>query len=715
MITHYSTGPLIHTTLAGTYAPRWISQVYSADLDGDGLDDLLVLGASYPMGGSPVAQPGLVAFGVGDGDFAVASPSVFPLAALKTVHPREVMFADFNADGFLDVFVASHGYDAPPFPGEQNLLFLSNGNGTWRDATATLPQLSDFSHSACVGDVNGDGALDIVVGNMSPGPGPYVLLNDGNGGFTRRDDLLPVGPGGLLDARYQRLTSVQLCDLDADGRDDLVLGPAFSTASQPRPVQILWNTSNGGFVDAPATSMPLPAVSGSTHLAYDVATIDVNFDGLQDLIVAYQRDVALGGWELQVLENQGGRQFVEATDRYLPDPTIQAGPTPSAQLPESQYWVQFVRPLDVNADGLTDFVLDARGVTEAPDAMPFIYVHLPDGTFEAIRAGDMPDGRFDYSTQYAQWGDGGGFVHLGVVNSQAVLDTLPVSIEPYLPRSVEGGAGNDTLVGGPMDDLLQGMSGNDRVDGSSGVDTAIFAGPLHDYLISRTATRFAVTDSASGRDGVDTLIGIERLQFSDFRVNLTVQATAALLPAADLQRLEELYVAFFNRIPGADGLAYWIGKFQEGKTISDIADSFYLAGVQYSNLTGFSASMSDADFVNVVYRNVLGRPEGAAASGLAYWTGALADGTETRGSLVSRILDSAHSFKGDATYGWVADLLDNKIAVATRFAVDWGLNYRTPEAAIANGMSIAASVTSGGTDAAFALIGISPASFDIVA
>lgn len=52
------------------------------------------------------------------------------------------MFADFNGDGQLDVSIGDHGYDAPPFPGAQNRLFLSNGNGTWREAGDNLPAIS---------------------------------------------------------------------------------------------------------------------------------------------------------------------------------------------------------------------------------------------------------------------------------------------------------------------------------------------------------------------------------------------------------------------------------------------------------------------------------------------------------------------------------------------------------------------------------------------
>lgn len=95
--------------------------------------------------------------------------------------------------------------------------------------------------------------------------------------------------------------------------------------------------------------------------------------------------------------------------------------------------------------------------------------------------------------------------------------------------------------------------------------------------------------------------------------------------------------------------SHWIDQAKNGMSIPAIADAFYAVGVQYTALTGFSASMTNADFVNTIYRNVLGRKYGADTEGLAYWTGELSAGHATRGRLVSTILDSAHSFKGDAT------------------------------------------------------------------
>ena len=57
---------------------------------------------------------------------------------------------------------------------------------------------------------------------------------------------------------------------------------------------------------------------------------------------------------------------------------------------------------------------------------------------------------------------------------------------------------------------------------------------------------------------------------------------------------------------------------------------------------------------------------------------------------------------------WVADLLDNKIAVSQQFAIDWGLNYNTPENSISNGMAIAAAIKGGSVVVVPSVTGIKP-------
>ena len=270
---------------------------------------------------------------------------------------------------------------------------------------------------------------------------------------------------------------------------------------------------------------------------------------------------------------------------------------------------------------------------------------------------------------------------------------------------IQGGAGNDLIDGGAGNDTLTGGNGNDTLIGGEGQDTASYSGSAAVYKVNKTATGYQVID-ASGANGTDTLAQIESIQFADKNINLTVQAKASAMSPAQVTQLAELYVSFFNRVPDADGMSYWLDQLKAGQTFNQIAESFYSAGVAYANLTGFSSTMSNADFINVIYKNVLGRKEGADAGGLAFWDASLKSGQASRGSLVSDILNSAHTFKGNATWGWVANLLDNKIAVATQFSIGMGLNYNTPEESIKQGMAIAAAITPTDTQAAIALIGV---------
>ena len=101
-----------------TYTPQFMFTPVTADLNGDGNLDLIILGASYPVNGNttPVPQPGRVFFGDGNGGFTAAPSNIFPTETLLTVHPRKVLVADFNGDGRGDIFISSHGWDASPIP-----------------------------------------------------------------------------------------------------------------------------------------------------------------------------------------------------------------------------------------------------------------------------------------------------------------------------------------------------------------------------------------------------------------------------------------------------------------------------------------------------------------------------------------------------------------------------------------------------------------------
>lgn len=123
----------------------------------------------------------------------------------------------------------------------------------------------------------------------------------------------------------------------------------------------------------------------------------------------------------------------------------------------------------------------------------------------------------------------------------AVIPGIVVNGTAGNDPALAGGAGHDTINGLAGQDTLIGFGGDDRLDGGTGAltdrDLAVYTGPIGGYTLARFGAVLTVADHTPGRDGTDTTTNLERLQFSDMGVNLTVQATAASIAATDLDRI----------------------------------------------------------------------------------------------------------------------------------------------------------------------------------
>jgi hypothetical protein len=176
------------------------SPIVTADFNGDGRLDLAVANINSVS----------VLLGNGDGTFqpAITSPTTGAGGAMVA--------ADFNGDGKIDLVTTRDG---------MAMILLGNGDGTFQ-APSPLPGSggTDFAYlDVAVGDVNRDGKADIVLtGNAAVGspddPSAQgffgVRLGNGDGTFAQGGgDWVGVEP-----------TSIALADLNGDGQLDLVIG-----------------------------------------------------------------------------------------------------------------------------------------------------------------------------------------------------------------------------------------------------------------------------------------------------------------------------------------------------------------------------------------------------------------------------------------------------------------------------------------------------------
>jgi hypothetical protein len=183
-----------------------LRQVVAGDFDADGLSDLLVLAG----GNTPLR----VLTHKTDRAFKQTTLSV-----PEGTDPRHAVAADLDADGDVDVVVTLAGEPTGPSGTPLALLFINDGTGKLANQTSSrlvAPGLAGYG--VAVGDVDGDGAPDLVFAGDAVGH--RLLLNDGRGYFRDASpDALPAGdaPGGRIPA---------LGDVDGDGALDILVPSA---------------------------------------------------------------------------------------------------------------------------------------------------------------------------------------------------------------------------------------------------------------------------------------------------------------------------------------------------------------------------------------------------------------------------------------------------------------------------------------------------------
>ncbi len=282
------------------------------DYNNDGLKDIFVVRGAWK--GHYGREPVSLLRNNGDGTFT----DVTVQAGLLSLHPSQTaVWADFNNDGWLDVFVGAESSGKDSFPCE---LYMNNKDGTFTEVSARAGcRVVDFVKGVVAADYNNDGRPDIFVSSLTGTK--RLLRNDGvvNGCVHFTD----VSEASGLAKNKTPTFATWFWDYDNDGWPDilacnyqvdrsLAIYAATEVLRQPSngagKVLLFHNNHDGTFTD----------VSDTVGLNKVVFAMGCNFgdidnDGYPDLYFGTGNPLYQSLLPNKLFRNDGGKRFEDVT------------------------------------------------------------------------------------------------------------------------------------------------------------------------------------------------------------------------------------------------------------------------------------------------------------------------------------------------------------------------------------------------------------------
>jgi len=246
---------------------------------------------------------------------------------------------DVNGDGKPDLLLGPYTFASS----DSVAVMLGNGDGTFRSpVNSSLARID--TPRAVVADLNGDGRADMFVTGWSSADGQRFgeLLGNADGTLTAAwsTATYPFFFGTILTAH----------DVNANGKPDVI---AVNYRDYPGPgLLMFWGFLDGSLSETGLAGEDIPQDSEAGLNYVSMTAGDVNGDGNQDLLVTDQQ----GNLLIMLGDGQGTFQGPPQYPPASPSPTIYTG----AQAPYDDYWGS-VTTADFRGVGKQDVVMALAG------------------------------------------------------------------------------------------------------------------------------------------------------------------------------------------------------------------------------------------------------------------------------------------------------------------------------------------------------------------